>query len=128
MDVPIILRYRFINILTLFPSTRNYNVKIYWNKNRKEIISHLTIFVKFNKSLCDENVFPFLFKGNSFRIWLMPAITGLYLYFLILEEFQKYKNILKAFPVILKKDKRWSFIGNHIHDDRHAEGNCKHRF
>ena len=31
----------------------------------------------------------------------MPAIMSLYLYFLILEAFQKYKNTLKAFPVQL---------------------------
>lgn len=43
--------------------------------------------------------------------------------------FSKYKNKLKAFPVILKKkDKRWLFIGNHIHDDRVSEGTANINF
>ena len=59
----------------------------------------------------------------------MPAIMSLYLYFVILETFQKYKNTLKAFPVQLKiKIKRWLFIGNHIHDDRLSEANSKYKF
>ena len=59
----------------------------------------------------------------------MSPIMSLYLYFLILQAFKKYKNTLKAFLVILKKkDKRWLFIGNHIHDDRLSEAKSKHKF
>lgn len=40
----------------------------------------------------------------------MSAIMSLYLYFLILEAFQKYKNTLKAFPVTLKKKIKGDYL------------------
>lgn len=55
------------------------------------------------------NIF-FLFKGNSFRRWSMSAIMSLYLYFLILEAFKKYKNTLKALLVILKKKIKGDYL------------------